>query len=78
MRISPDTLAKTTGRVRPSSQKKWFKDHFAIDVPCDEIGPIITEKSFESLISKKLGIKDYLDQQSREERPKVRLEKKSK
>ncbi len=56
MRLSPERLAEITGYTRKSSQVKWFSRHFGVDVPCDRLGPIITNAAYEMLVQKRLGL----------------------
>lgn len=56
MRLSPERIAEITGCKRKRAQTAWFKLHLCADVPCDKIGPILSETSYELLLEKKLGI----------------------
>lgn len=56
-RLSPDELAKITGRSRPTAQLRWFREHFGATLPCDALGPIITDAAFEGLVAKGCGLR---------------------
>lgn len=56
MRLSSRKLFEITGFQRKSAQAKWFKDYLGIDVPCDRIGPILTNDAYEALVKKRLGV----------------------
>lgn len=77
MRLSPQKLYEATGRVRQSAQVKWFKDFLNVDVPCDRLGPIITEAAYEDLVKKRLGVLQSPGGTTAREHPKVRLLAKS-
>lgn len=69
-RISKKDLIELTGKSRLSTQKKWFKVNFCIDVPTDNQGPIITDQAFEALIKSKLKLSNTPEDTHR---PKLRL-----
>lgn len=55
-RLSPDQLQSITGKLRPSAQQKWFQRHYAVTIPADPLGPVITELAFEAMIAARCGI----------------------
>lgn len=73
MRLSPEMLYKATGRTRQSAQARWFKEYLGVDVPCDRLGPIITEAAYEDLVKKRLGVLALPAGTPAREHPKVRL-----
>lgn len=74
MRLDQDQLYKITNRKRKSGQVRWFKDFLKIDVPCDRLGPIVTEAAYQDLVKKRLGVLPEAPiQNSHREQPKVRL-----
>jgi len=73
MRLSPQKLHEVTGRFRRSAQVKWFKEFLNVDVPCDRLGPIITEAAYEDLVKKRLGVLQLPAGTAAREHPKVRL-----
>lgn len=74
MRLTKDQLFTITNRRRISGQVKWFKDFLKIDVPCDRLGPIVTEAAYQDLVKKRLGVLPEAPiQNSHREQPKVRL-----
>lgn len=77
MRLSPQKLYEATGRVRQSAQARWFKEYLGVDVPCDRLGPIITEAAYEDLVKKRLGVLQSPGGTTAREHPKVRLLAKS-
>jgi Asp/Glu/hydantoin racemase len=56
MRLKQNKLKEITGLSQSSAQARWFKDHFGINVPCDRLGPIITQAVFEKLVERKCGL----------------------
>ena len=73
MRLDPVTLERITGRKRKRLQARWFLDYLGVDVPCDRQGPIITERSYEALVAKRLGVLPSASEQQQADRPQVRL-----
>lgn len=73
MRLSPEKLYEATGRIRQSAQARWFKEFLGVDVPCDRLGPIITEAAYEDLVKKRLGVLPQSMNQPERDQPKVRL-----
>ncbi len=71
MRLDSLTIINLTGRKRRSAQVAWFLDNFGVEIPCDHIGPIITEQAYEKLLEKRLGILSSPDQKAG--RPMVKL-----
>lgn len=56
MRLSFETLCSMTNLVRPKAQAKWFLLHLGVEVPCDRLGPIMTDTAYEKLLERKLGL----------------------
>ncbi len=56
MRLTQQELQGITGRERPHAQAKWFRDHYGIDLPRDERGPIMTKDTFDKLVEQRAGI----------------------
>ena len=56
MRIKREALAQITRRNQPAAQRRWFMDHFGVDLPSDREGPIITQAVFEKLVERKCGL----------------------
>lgn len=74
MRLTKEQLFEITNRRRISGQVRWFKDFLKIDVPCDRLGPIVTEAAYQDLVKKRLGVlPEVQTQYSNREQPKVRL-----
>jgi hypothetical protein len=73
MRLSPEKLYEATGRIRQSAQARWFKEFLGVDVPCDRLGPIITEAAYEDLVKKRLGVLPQVANTPERDQPKVRL-----
>lgn len=74
MRLTKDQLYSITNRRRISAQVKWFKDFLKIDVPCDRLGPIVTEAAYQDLVKKRLGVLPEVQPQSgQRDQPRVRL-----
>ena len=69
MRMSYEKICWVTGLKRKSSQKKWFKNHFGVDVPKDKIGIILSDAAYEKLLEKQLGLLSF----SSEAKPKPRI-----
>ncbi len=71
MRLNPEQLREiTSGRTLPSAQKRWFSEHFNVDLPFDSRGPIITPQGFEALVAKSCGLNPAASP-----RPQVRTKK---
>jgi len=73
MRLSRERLAEITGCKRPRAQADWFRDHLAAEVPCDRVGPILTELACEALLARALGLAHRPVAPNEVERPRVRL-----
>jgi hypothetical protein len=73
MRLSCQQLAEITGCKRPRAQVAWFRDHLSANVPCDRIGPILTESTYEALLARALGLAHRPIGPSDVDRPRVRL-----
>lgn len=74
MRLTKEQLFSITNRRRISGQVKWFKDFLKIDVPCDRLGPIVTEAAYQDLVKKRLGVlPETPTQNGHREQPRVRL-----
>jgi len=58
LRLSRDQLFEITGRVRAKNQVAWFREHLSVTVPCDSVGPVLTQASYEAILAKKLGVLD--------------------
>lgn len=68
--MSPEDLARVTGKKRYGKQCEWFKQNFRIDVVrCGDGSPVITWATFEALQAKKAGLASG---PIKEERPALR------
>lgn len=56
MRLTSERLREITGLKFKKSQTAWFLLHLGVEVPCDRIGPIVSEEAFEKLLEKRLGL----------------------
>ena len=56
VRMDQVQLHQLTGRQTRSAQARWFKNHFDVDVPCDQAGPIMTEQTYQALLERKCGL----------------------
>lgn len=72
MRLSPQQINEITGYSRKSAQAAWFRNHLAIEIPCDHRGPILTDEAYEKLLEKRLGILPSSSAESRA-KPAIRL-----
>ncbi len=68
-RLTPERLKAITGRAYGKTQARWFREHLNADVPCDHLGPIMTEQTFEELVARASGVRAGAPA----ERPTVRL-----
>ena len=75
MRLTQIQLYEITGLKRRSAQVTWFKNNFGVEPPFDKQGPVISEKAFEMLLERKLGL---VQSQRDENRPPVRLREREK
>jgi len=73
MRLSPDRLAEITGHKRPRAQAAWFRDYLAANVPCDRVGPFLSESAYEALLARALGLVPSNPGSRGVDRPQVRL-----
>lgn len=71
LRWSPETIKKVTGKRQRAAQRRWFKNHYGIDVPSDAGGPIMTDAAYEALVKKSCGILQTLGQEV--PRPSLRI-----
>lgn len=56
MRLGRADLQKITHRARPKHQAAWFREYLDIEIPHDRAGPILTWKTYEALLAKRLGV----------------------
>lgn len=56
MRLNAEKLFEITGLKKPSAQAKWFRDKYGVTIPCDRLGPIITQQAFEKLVERSCGL----------------------
>jgi hypothetical protein len=67
--MSRDRLREITGRFYGKAQARWFEEFLGACVPCDSVGPILTEQTFEELVARASGIRRT---DSGAERPTIR------
>jgi hypothetical protein len=55
--MSRERLKEITGRSFGKAQARWFGEYLGVEVPCDRVGPILTEQTFEELVARANGIR---------------------
>jgi hypothetical protein len=55
MRLTQPELQALTGRKRHTAQARWFADNFAVKVPVDDQGPIISKDGVDQLLGMTIG-----------------------
>lgn len=56
LRLTPEELTALTGIKTPGNQARWFERMFGVVPPYDRTGLVMTEKAFEALLAKRLGL----------------------
>lgn len=66
-------LESVTGRKTPGGQKKWFLETLGANVPCDSMGPVMNERTYDALLMKSCGMMPAPEKGGSKKEPKLRI-----
>lgn len=69
-----EKVSNVTGKRQKAAQLRWFIQNFGIQPPCDALGVIMNDSTYDALLKKQCGILQISEPDKRSNKPRLRTD----